>query len=68
MTDDCAGIAPDHEEAPVELDHAVGKRKAVPLSASPSAYRRAENEDDDGYDPWSDRIEETPLFEENPWN
>ena len=31
-------------------------------------FERAENEDDDGYDPWSDRIEETPLFEENPWD
>ena len=29
---------------------------------------RAENEDDDGYDPYSDRIEPRPLFEENPWD
>ena len=29
---------------------------------------RAENEDDDGYDPYSDRREETPLFEANPWD
>ena len=29
---------------------------------------RAENEDDDGYDPYSDRRPEPePLFEENPW-
>ena len=28
---------------------------------------RAENEDDDGYDPYSDRREVEPLFEEDPW-
>ena len=30
-------------------------------------YFRAENEDDDGYDPYSDRREEPPLFERDPW-
>lgn len=32
-------------------------------------FIRAENEDDDGYDPYSDRrpVSE-PLFEEDPWN
>ena len=68
MTNDCADITPDRGQTSVELYHTVGQRKAVPLPARPSAYRRAENEDDDGYDPWSDRIEETPLFEENPWD
>lgn len=29
---------------------------------------RSENEDDDGYDPWSDRRPEEPLFEPDPWN
>lgn len=33
-----------------------------------SSYARPENEDDDGYDPWSDRREEPPLFEPDPWN
>ena len=29
---------------------------------------RAENEDDDGYDPYSDRRpEREPLFERDPW-
>lgn len=32
-------------------------------------FVRAANEDDDGYDPWSDRPpEREPLFEENPWS
>ncbi len=32
-------------------------------------FARAENEDDDGYDPWSDRrpVSE-PLFERDPWD
>lgn len=31
-------------------------------------FARAENEDDDGYDPWSDRRpEREPLFERDPW-
>ncbi|MBQ6455352.1 MAG: hypothetical protein IJJ32_04630 [Eggerthellaceae bacterium] len=29
---------------------------------------RAADEDDDGYDPYSDRIEFEPLFERDPWN
>ena len=34
-----------------------------------SAYLRAENEDDDGYDPYSDRpAEHEPLFERDPWS
>lgn len=28
---------------------------------------RAENEDDDGYDPWSDRRERPALFQPDPW-
>ena len=31
-------------------------------------FLRAANEDDDGYDPYSDRVERTPLFERDPWN
>lgn len=31
-------------------------------------FVRAENEDDDGYDPYSDwRPEPEPLFERDPW-
>jgi hypothetical protein len=32
-------------------------------------FVRTENEDDDGYDPYSDRQPaQEPLFEEDPWN
>lgn len=36
--------------------------------AEDEEFVRAENEDDDGYDPYSDRppVRE-PLFEEDPW-
>lgn len=37
-------------------------------SRAASAYLRAENEDDDGYDPYSDRpAAPEPLFERDPW-
>ena len=33
-----------------------------------AAFLRAENEDDDGYDPYSDRRPDPePLFERDPW-
>jgi len=36
---------------------------------SRSAFLRAENEDDDGYDPYSDRpARPEPLFERDPWD
>ncbi len=40
---------------------------AEPAHQAQSAYVRAENEDDDGYDPYSDRRDEPPLFEADPW-
>ena len=30
-------------------------------------FIRAEREDDDGYDPYSDRTQAAPLFEPDPW-
>ncbi len=41
--------------------------KATGEQVSPE-FARAENEDDDGYDPYSDRRPRTePLFERDPW-
>ena len=52
-----------------------GGRRRGPGPAEPTreevdrAFARAENEDDDGYDPWSDRRPEPePLFERDPWD
>lgn len=49
----------------------VGKKDAAAARAAEEERRefiRAENEDDDGYDPYSDRrpVSE-PLFERDPW-
>ena len=47
------------------------ERPAAQKSATREAdatYLRAENEDDDGYDPYSDRpATPEPLFERDPW-
>ena len=46
-----------------ELKKEQGRKK---LDVDP-AFARPENEDDDGYDPWSDRRPKAePLFERNP--
>ena len=49
-------------------------RSEQPKASEPSkrevdaTYLRAENEDDDGYDPYSDRpAAPEPLFERDPW-
>ncbi len=43
-------------------------RIAPPRVASDDPFLRAANEDDDGYDPYSDRpAPPEPLFQEDPW-
>ena len=62
------------------VEKGVAKRDAVEKNVVPAApadarppkvdpsFARAENEDDDGYDPWSDRRPTPePLFERDPW-
>ncbi|MDO4183041.1 MAG: hypothetical protein Q4E12_05490 [Coriobacteriia bacterium] len=46
---------------------AAGKAGAGATSAN-APFVRAENEDDDGYDPYSDRQPEQPFFEDRPWD
>lgn len=47
-------------------DAAPAASKPAPKPRDP--YIRAENEDDDGYDPYSDRRpEREPMFEADPW-
>ena len=77
-----ASIQPIQDESPLEkpksLQTAAKKKLAKkPASKKPAAkqsapkqseFIRAENEDDDGYDPYSDRRPEVePLFERDPW-
>ena len=62
MKDENKTNAPVVEAAPV----APAAPKASPKPRDP--YIRAENEDDDGYDPYSDRRpEREPMFEADPW-
>ncbi len=52
--------------APLKPVAANDADASTPNKTSP--YLRAENEDDDGYDPYSDRRSEPPLFEADPWS
>lgn len=48
-------------------EHRARRRAERPAPQDP--FIRAENEDDDGYDPYSDRRPEPePLFERDPWS
>ena len=52
---------------PTESDEA--RRQQTEASPAYAPYLRAENEDDDGYDPYSDRpAAAEPLFERDPWS
>ena len=56
--------------APEKPEGASGARPArrVAAKASNDPFIRAENEDDDGYDPYSDRpAPPEPMFQEDPW-
>lgn len=45
------------------------KRSDDPAEKINREFLRAENEDDDGYDPYSDRRPAPePLFERDPWD
>ena len=64
-----------HNNTPQEPQHdnntgAIPKNNTAPHKQDKrlSAFYRAENEVDDGYDPYSDRPSYSPLFEPDPWN
>ena len=60
MKDENKTNAPATDAAPKPVP------KPAPKPRDP--YIRAENEDDDGYDPYSDRrAEREPMFEADPW-
>ncbi len=66
MKDENKTHAPAAEAAPAAPVAPKASPKPAPKPRDP--YIRAENEDDDGYDPYSDRCpEREPLFEADPW-
>ncbi len=66
--------APDTVQAaqPSHTQSTSIKQQARPVkkkAAVDRSFARAANEDDDGYDPWSDRpAKREPLFQADPWN
>lgn len=65
-----AGSVPAPKSASGPASAGTPGAPGAPDSASagaPNPFARAENEDDDGYDPWSDRREEPSFWEEDPW-
>lgn len=55
------------EKKPVTREAVHERRDAAAMPADPCV--RAENEDDDGYDPYSDRRPAPePMFERDPWS
>ena len=60
-----------HEDAATAATQVTARKDADSKKAQvvDPEFARAENEDDDGYDPYSDRrpVSE-PLFERDPWS
>ena len=50
-----------------EKKHSGTSPKKSSNDAAPTQPVRAINEDDDGYDPYSDYKEKPQLFEKDPW-
>ena len=66
MKDENKTHAPAAEAAPAAPVAPKASPNPAPKPRAP--YIRAENEDDDGYDPYSDRRpEREPMFEADPW-
>lgn len=66
MKDENKTHAPAAEAAPAAP--VAPKTSPKPASKPRDPCIRAENEDDDGYDPYSDRRpEREPMFEADPW-
>lgn len=65
MANSASGGKQDKMRKTAEELLAEAVRKHAPAHRDPCI--RAESEDDDGYDPYSDRQEANPLFERDPW-
>lgn len=57
----------DEDRPDPEKKHADNRRTTTHPKRRHDEYRRPANEDDDGYDPYSDRPAYEPRYEEDPW-
>lgn len=62
-----AGVAPEDRAVVPASPSDSGTFAQGDRGASRDCAVRAENEDDDGYDPWSDRQPIDSFWEEDPW-
>ncbi|MEE8674441.1 hypothetical protein [Tractidigestivibacter scatoligenes] len=61
-------VAPK-DAKPQKMPESPERRAAEKIDPADQPFIRAENEDDDGYDPYSDRQPHPePLFERDPWD
>ena len=61
-------VAPKNAK-PQKRPEPATKSTAEKIDPADQPFIRAENEDDDGYDPYSDRqLHPEPLFERDPWD
>lgn len=51
----------------IQAKQSISPGCPTPEKKQRDPFVRAANEDDDGYDPWSDRKAADPLWEEDPW-
>lgn len=61
-------MAGENEKMADAAGQAMPQAAPAPAAKPADPFIRAENEDDDGYDPYSDRPPtREPMFERDPW-
>lgn len=60
-------VTEEEREAARKRARAALQEKQKRAGSKADPYLRPANEDDDGYDPYSDRIEQPNPWEEDPW-
>lgn len=66
VNDTAGSSAAGDRERATDADRPVEKPLHKEKQHEP--FARAATEDDDGYDPWSDRVVQEPFWEKDPWN
>ncbi len=58
----------DRKNAPLHKNGTKPAGKDSEKNKRHESFARAAGEDDDGYDPWSDRVIKEPFWEKDPWD